>query len=85
MKDIGRDLNDDFMQFILNKINEGYSEYKRNHPDFARVVEEQSEGKTDEQFENQFQNEVKIKTHCEGCGEWLNGFDQCDQCGRINK
>jgi hypothetical protein len=24
-------------------------------------------------------------THCESCGEWLKGFDQCSQCGRINK
>lgn len=25
------------------------------------------------------------KTHCESCGEWLEGFDMCSQCGRINK
>ena len=23
-------------------------------------------------------------THCQSCGEWLEGFDQCSQCGRIN-
>jgi hypothetical protein len=25
------------------------------------------------------------KTHCESCGEWLEGFDQCSACGGINK
>jgi hypothetical protein len=24
------------------------------------------------------------KTHCESCGEWLEGYDTCSQCGRIN-
>ena len=75
----------DFLQFLLDKLNEGYEEYKRNHPDFAKVVEKQLEGKTDAEFEAQLEDEVKIKTHCYGCGERLGGFDQCDQCGRINK
>jgi hypothetical protein len=56
------DLNDDFMQFLMDQLNKGYSEYKRNHPDFAKAVEEQLEGKTeDDEFERQF---VKKKTHC---------------------
>ena len=84
MKDIN-DAKDDLLQFLLNQLHQGYSEYKRNHPDFAKIVEEQLDGKTDAEFESQFEDEVKIKTHCEGCGEWLGGFDQCDQCGRINK
>ena len=25
------------------------------------------------------------KNHCKGCGEWLQGFDMCPECGRINK
>ena len=25
------------------------------------------------------------KTHCESCGEWLEGFDQCPECGMIQK
>ena len=71
------DINDDFMQFLLNHLNEGYSEYKKNHPDFARIVEEE---------ENKLKaNYQRKKTHCESCGEWLEGFDFCDQCGRINK
>jgi len=77
------DLNDDFMQFMMDQLNKGYSEYKKSHPDFARVVEEQLEGKTEDEFEAQFKrNPYK---HCQGCGEWLHGFDTCDQCGRINK
>jgi len=70
------DIADDFMQYMMNLINEGYSEYKKNHPDFARVAQQQ-EGKTDEEFERQF-------THCQNCGEWLEGFDTCPECGRIN-
>jgi hypothetical protein len=77
------DINDDFLQFLLNRLHEGYSEYKKNHPDFAKVVEEQLEGKTDAEFEAQF--EKKKPTHCFGCGEWLEGMDQCGSCGRINK
>lgn len=77
-----KDINDDFLQFLLNQLHQSYSEYKKNHPDFAKVVEEQLEGKTDAEFEAQFK---ETRTHCEGCGEWLQGFDQCDQCGRINK
>lgn len=66
----------------MNRLHEGYSEYKRNHPDFAKLVEEQLEGKSDAEFEEQFK---ETRTHCEGYGEWLQGFDQCDQCGRISK
>ncbi|MGI8720551.1 MAG: hypothetical protein ACR2KF_08525 [Nitrososphaeraceae archaeon] len=59
-------INDDFMQYLMNVLNEGYEQYKKDHPDFARVVEE------------------GVPDHCESCGEWLEGFDQCSQCGRIN-
>ena len=79
------EIDDALLQFLIDKLNAGYQEYKRNHPDFARVVERDCEGKTDAEFEAMFEDEVKIKTHCESCGEWLGGFDQCDQCGRINK
>ncbi len=64
------DISDDFLQFLIDQLNEGYQEYKRNHPDFAKVVEEV---------------EGKPENHCESCGEWLEGFDTCSQCGRINK
>jgi len=26
----------------------------------------------------------KKRTHCESCVEWLEGFDTCSECGRIN-
>jgi len=74
-------IDDDFLQYIFNIVQKGYEDYKRDHPDFAKVVEEQSEGKTDAEFEAQF-NETR--THCEFCGECLEGFDQCSECGRIN-
>ena len=48
------DTNDDLLQYLFNKLNEGCSEYKRNHPDFAKVVEEDLEGKMDKEFESQF-------------------------------
>jgi hypothetical protein len=66
----------------MDQLNKSYTEYKRNHPDFAKIVEEQLEGKTDEEFESQFS---KKRTHCIGCGEWLEGLDTCSECGRINK
>jgi len=76
------DLDDNFIQYLMDQLNQGYSEYKRNHPRFARVVEEQCEGKTEQEFERQF---IKKKpTHCTGCGEWLEDMDQCSQCGKIN-
>ena len=25
------------------------------------------------------------RTHCKSCGEWLEGYDTCSQCGMINK
>ena len=75
------DLNEDFMQFLIDQLNKGYSEYKRNHPDVAKILEEQCEGKTEQEFERQF---TKKRTHCESCGEWLEGYQTCDQCGRIN-
>jgi hypothetical protein len=77
------DLDDDFMQFLIDQLNHGYSEYKRNHPDFAKVVEEQLEGKTEREFERQFIK--KRRSTCEGCGEWLEGYDMCSACGRINR
>ena len=30
---------DDHLQFLMDKLNEGYQEYKHKHPDFARVVQ----------------------------------------------
>jgi len=30
-------------------------------------------------------NGTMKKTLCDSCGEWLEGFDQCSECGRINK
>jgi hypothetical protein len=76
------DLDDNLIQFLIDQLNQGYAEYKKNHPDFAKVVEQQLEGKTEEQFEAQF---IKKKTHCKTCGEWLENFELCSQCGRINK
>jgi len=78
--DITKDIDDELLQYLMNCLNEGYSEYKRNNPAFAKVVEEQCEGKTEEEFERQF---TKKKTHCEGCGEWLEGIDICSECGRL--
>ena len=26
------DIDDDFLQFLFNRLNEGYEEYKRNQP-----------------------------------------------------
>ena len=69
-------LDDDFMQFLMDELNKGYSQYKRDHPDFARVVEEE-----EHKLKGNYQ---RRKTHCE-CGEYLDGFDSCDQCGRIAK
>ena len=78
------DIDDDFLQFLMNELNKGYSEYKRNHPDFAKVVEEQLEGKTEEEFERQFTK--KTHSHCSGCGEWLPyASDICSECGRLAK
>ena len=77
------DLNDDFMQFMMDQLNKGYSEYKKSHPDFKRVVEEQLEGKTEDEFELQF---TKKNTTCPHCGEWnardeiINGC--CHECGK---
>jgi hypothetical protein len=59
--------SDDFMQYLIDLLNEGYEAYKRMHPDFAKVVEE------------------GIPDHCESCGEWLEGFDTCLECGHLNK
>ena len=75
-------LDDDFLQYLFNMLNEGYVEYKKNHPDFARVVEKE-EGKPEESYRNE---ETQEKDgHCLTCGEWLQGFDMCPECGRINK
>jgi len=27
----------------------------------------------------------KEKTHCSSCGEWLDGYDMCPECGMIQK
>ena len=77
------DLNDDFMQFLMDQLNKSYSEYKRNNPAFAKVVQEQLEGRTEEEFERQF---IKKKNRCESCEEWLPfGQDICSECGKISK
>ena len=81
--DITKDIDDDFLQYLFEQLNKSYTEYKRNNPAFAKVVEEQLEGKTEEEFERQFVK--KRNTHCIRCGEWLQGFDMCSECGRINK
>jgi hypothetical protein len=44
-----KNLNDDFMQYLMDQLNQGYSEYKKNHPDFAKVVEKE-EGKPEETY-----------------------------------
>lgn len=70
---------EDFLQFLLDELNKGYEEYKKNHPDFAKVVE-----KEERKLKGNYRQEKKA-THCESCGSWLQGFDMCDECGRINK
>ncbi len=30
-------------------------------------------------------DKIQKRTHCQNCGEWLEGMDTCSQCGRINK
>jgi hypothetical protein len=69
------DIDDDFLQFLMDQLNEGYAEYKKNHPDFAKVVE-QEEGKPEESYDQE---------HCKSCGEWLEGYDICGACGMIQK
>jgi len=27
---------------------------------------------------------TKEETHCQSCGEWLEGYDTCSECGRVN-
>ena len=75
------DLNDDFMQYLMGELNKKYSEYKKAHPDFARVVETQCEGKREQEFEAQFTN----ANRCRSCGEWLANQDICPECGFIAK
>jgi hypothetical protein len=70
--------DEELIQFLLDKLNEGYEEYKRNHPDFARVVEE-------EEHKLKGNYSRKKNTHCESCGEWLDSYDICGACGRIQK
>lgn len=70
-------LNDDLMQYLIDQLNKGYTEYKRNHPDFARLVEE-------EEHKLKGNYVQKKKTHCE-CGEWLDNADICSECGRIHE
>jgi len=60
----------------MDQLNKGYAEYKRNHPDFARVVEEE-----EHKLKGNYQRK---RTHCESCGEWLDNQDICSECGRIN-
>ena len=74
---MANDIDDELLQFLMDQLNKGYAEYKRDHPDFARVVEEE-----EHKLKGNYQRK---KTHCEYCGSWLQGFDSCDECGRINK
>jgi len=60
------DLRDDFMQYLMDELNKSYSQYKKEHPDFAKIVEEQLEGKTDAEFEAQI---IHSQT-CPYCGEY---------------
>ena len=71
------DIDDDFMQFLMDQLNRGYEEYKKNHPDFAKVVEKE-EGKPEWSYSYGLM-------HCKSCGEWLDGYDICSSCGMINK
>lgn len=70
--------DEDFLQSLMDELNKGYEQYKRNHPDFAQVVE-----KEEHKIKGNYRQEKK--THCETCGECLEGFDTCSECGRINK
>lgn len=87
-------ITDEIMQHIIDALREGYEEYKRNHPDVAKVLEDQCEGKTDAEFEAQF-NQVhntvvySKNTTCPHCGEYnfrdeiINGC--CHEChGSLN-
>ncbi|TLX90875.1 MAG: hypothetical protein E6K94_05505 [Thaumarchaeota archaeon] len=40
----GEKVKDEFLQVLMNELKVGYEEYKKNHPDFAKVVEKE-EGK----------------------------------------
>ena len=71
------DLNDDFMQYLMDQLNKGYSEYKKNHPDFARVVEEE-----EHKLKGNYQ---RNRSHCRSCGEWLASQDICPECGKIQE
>jgi hypothetical protein len=46
IKKNGKKVNvkDEFLQFLMDQLKTGYEEYKKNHPDFAKVVEKE-EGK----------------------------------------
>ena len=51
--------NQNPIEKMFNEMNKSYNEYKKNHPDFAKVVEQDSEGKTDKKFEEQFKDNEK--------------------------
>jgi len=40
----GKKVQDEFLQVLMNQLKTGYEEYKKNHPEFAKVVEKE-EGK----------------------------------------
>jgi len=76
-------LNDDFLQYLIDELNKGYSQYKRDHPEFAKVVEKE-EGKPEESYSYGLVKKNK-RTHCSSCGEWLDGFTGiCGECGETN-
>lgn len=83
MTNYPNDINDDFMQFLMDQLNKSYSEYKRYNPAFAKFVEENVEGRTEEEIEAKI---TKKNTTCPHCGEW-NAIDEiingcCHECGK---
>ena len=40
----GKKVQDEFLQILMDQLKTGYEGYKKNHPDFAKVVEKE-EGK----------------------------------------
>lgn len=87
------DVNDEFMQYLMDQLNKSYSQFKKDHPSFAKIVEEQCEGKTDEEFEAQFTKKMtcslgckKECSHCPHCGEYNYEYEildgRCHECFR---
>jgi hypothetical protein len=81
---MSKDYDDDFLQYLMNQLHQAYSEYKRNNPEFVKAVEEQLKRINYEELKHNLVTSRKKPTHCQSCGEWLQNFDTCDQCGYIN-